>query len=331
MGSSTSTQPETASGGNIELTLAHSGDPDDVYMWWPLTGVVLPDGTRAPGAAGLPRIDTGRFRFRAVPGDISEFNRLAAGSAPYDITALSLRAAADVSDRYVLSRCGSSFGDGYGPKIVCRAANPALRSVDELKLPTIRIAVPGLRTSAFLTMGLMLGAEAVRDRARFVELPFDKIIPAVVEGRVDAGLVIHEGQVTFADAGLRQIADVGEWWGRARGLPLPLGMNAMKRDLDVRYGAGTLREVSQLLDRSLAYAHEHRNESIDATMPFAILNAASSGTPAPSREKVIGYVNMYVNNYTKDMGEKGRIAVHRLLSEGAALGLCAGPDGVEVI
>ncbi len=313
------------------LTLAHSADPDDVFMWWPITGKMNPDATPRPRADGEPRIDTGRFRFRAVPGDISEFNRLAAGPAPYDLTALSVRAWGEVADRYALTRCGSSFGEGYGPKVVCRAAADAIGCFNCLKPAAVRIAVPGKRTSAFLALGLLLGGDAMKHEARFVEMPFDRIIPTVVGGEADAGLVIHEGQIAFAEAGLREVVDLGRWWGETRKAPLPLGVNAVKRDLDARFGAGSLAEVSGVLSASLAHALAHRDESIEATMPFAEANAARSGTPRPARADVARYIDMYVTDLTRDMGERGREAIRRFLADGAAAGLCPSVARVEVV
>ncbi len=316
-----------------ELTLAHSGDPDDAFMWWPLTGKVWPDGSARKERGSGPRLEHEQFTFRAVPGDIAEFNRLAAkpqseGGAPYDITALSVRAWADVSDRYVITNCGSSFGEGYGPKIVCKAGS-ALTTGDDLKAPNVRIAVPGKKTSAFMTMSLMLGIDASgASDERFVEVPFDRILPAVVSGECDAGLVIHEAQVTFEEVGLRKIVDLGKWWKKTRGLALPLGVNAIKRDLDERFTRGTIREIAALLERSLDYAMMHRDESIDYTMAFAEQNAKTSGTPAPARETVERYVDMYVTSLTVDMGQAGRTAIEWLLDEGAKAGLC--PRVVEI-
>lgn len=307
-----------------DLTLAHSGDPDDVYMWWPLTGVVGPDGTPAPEELGEPAIDTGRWRFRAVPGDIAEFNRLAAGAAPYDITALSVRAFADVAERYVLTRVGSSFGESYGPKVVVREERRELGRAEDVARKGLKIAVPGLRTSACLTLRLLMGERG--EGVELVERAFDAIIPAVVRGEVDAGLVIHEGQVAFAQAGLREVVDLGRWWGETRGLPLPLGVNAVKRDLDQRFGAGSVAEVAGLLERSLACAQANHGRAIDATMPFAVVNAQTSGLPTPSRALVEKYVGMYVTPRTVDMGEVGQAAIARLLGEGAAAGLCPRVD-----
>lgn len=321
------------------LTLAHSGDPDDAFMWWPLTGKVQPDGSACAGRDGEARVTSPKFRFRAVPGDIAEFNRLAAradaeGGPPYDITALSVRAWANVADRYVITNVGSSFGDGYGPKVVVKAESETVACELCLRKKEVRIAVPGLRTSAFLTLGLVLGkdvTEAKMASGAFVEAPFDRIIPMVRDGGVDAGLVIHEGQVTFAQAGLREVVDLGRWWKKQKGLPLPLGVNAIKRDLDARFGAGTVVEVARLLEQSLDYAVAHREESIDSTMPYAALNAKSSGTPRPTREIVERYIDMYVTDLTVDMGQRGRTAIEWLLREGAEAGLCPRVGEVDVV
>lgn len=302
-----------------QLTLAHSGDPDDAFMWWPITGKVNPDGSRRDANGDGPVIDTGRWRFAAVPGDIAEFNRRAAADAPYDITALSVRAYADVCDRYVVTRCGSSFGEGYGPKVVVREGSP-LRDEGQLGRDGVTIAVPGLRTSACLTLSLLLGRSGL-ERVRFVEAPFDRIIPEVVAGRVDAGLIIHEGQVMYARAGLRQVVDLGEWWQRTRSLPLPLGVNVVKRDLNSRFGGGSAGEVAAILRRSLDHALAHRDESVDYTLPYAAINARAAGLPEPTRDTIEKYLGMYVTALTVDMGDMGMLAIRRLLSEGAAMGL----------
>lgn len=308
------------------LTLAHSGDPDDVFMWWPATGMVDPSGAPLPGERGQPAIDTGRFRFRAVPGDISAFNTAAADDAPYDVTALSVRAWANVADRYALTSFGGSFGEGYGPKIVTK---DAALDLDALRRPGVRIGVPGLRTTAFLALGLLLGTEALADASRFVELPFDAIIPSVVRGEVQAGLVIHEGQIAFAQAGLHEVVDLGAWWGRTRNLPLPLGVNAVKRDLDQRFGPVSTAAIVRTLRDSLDYALANRERSIDASMPFARANAAASGTPEPTRADVERYLGMYVTGLTHDMGDTGRHAIATLLGEGATAGLCPRVDRIE--
>jgi 1,4-dihydroxy-6-naphthoate synthase len=319
-----------------ELTLAHSGDPDDAFMWWPLTGKVHPDGSPHTGNDAKPRIDGGEFVFRAVPGDIAVFNKLAArpdtaGGAPYDITALSARAWTDVADRYAITDCGGSFGDGYGPKVITRSNNALINCINCLKSPYSLIAVPGLKTTACMTLQLALGGDASEHAKRFVELPFDKIIPAVMKSEVEAGLVIHEGQLTFKQMPLKQVIDLGAWWKQETGLPLPLGVNAIKRDLDDRYGMGTVQRVAQLLERSLDYAVTHRDESVDYTMEYAALNANTSGTPVPTRENVEQYLDMYVTELTVQMGQRGRTALEWLLREGAENGLCVPIEAIQPV
>ncbi len=326
-------------------------------MWWPITGKVDPGGKALPGAAGRPVLDTAPFRFRAVPGDIERLNRRAtrAPSAEsgelYDITALSFRAYADARHDYRLTRCGSSFGLGFGPKVVVpRGVLPAGESaIDWLKRPGCHIAVPGLRTTAFMVLGLLLGfneripSNRSSDQfggqfgERFIELPFDRVIPAVAAGRADAGLVIHEGQITFGDADLVAILDLGEAWQRWTSLPLPLGGNAIRRDLDVRFGPGTIQRVAALLRASIDHALAHREESIDYTMPFALVNDAlipRAGTASAHeslRDRADRYIKMYVNPLTIDMGPRGLAALERLLQEGHAAGLCPSAGAIDPI
>ncbi len=314
----------------IELTLAHSPDPDDAFMWWPLTGKISPEGVPLAGNAGQPAIDTGRFRFRAFPADIEALNRRAVGRGDLDITALSVRCYADVKDRYAITRCGASFGDGFGPKVVCRAERD-IRCEGCLRRPGLRIAIPGRRTTAFLLLGMILGDPTAREAARFVEMPFEQIIGAVSRGEVDAGLVIHEGQLTFADAGLRLVIDVGAWWKDESGLKLPLGINAVRRDLDSRFGPGTLREVGDLLRRSVSYAAERRRESVEYTMDFARANVARGGGLAPTFERIDAYCRMYVSEESLDMGDAGRASITRLLGQGASLGLCPHPGEIGMV
>jgi len=321
----------------ISLTLAHSPDPDDAFMWWPLTGKINPDGSQQPGEAGKPRIGTGRFQFNALPADIHILNRRAVREGDLEITALSARAYADVKDHYIITACGGSFGDGYGPKIVVRgdqSADTIKLSCDEcLTKPGVRIAVPGLQTTAFLLLGLVLGPEVAKQRDRFVEMPFEKIIGAVARREVDAGLVIHEGQLTFADAGLRMMLDVGAWWKERTGLLTPLGVNAIRRDLDREHGAGTVSEIARLLKQSVAYSMEHRDESTRYTLPFALANVSRGGETgeAPTLERVERYCRMYVTPETLDMGERGREAIKLLLTTGAAAGLCPNPGEIDLV
>lgn len=317
----------------IPLTLAHSPDPDDAFMWWPLTGKINPDGTLQSGAEGQPRLDTGRFAFRALPADIHVLNRRAIEKADLEITALSARAYCDVKDRYIITRCGGSFGDGYGPKLIARSGS----TLDAMRAPATRIAVPGMQTTAFLLLGLALGFTRdtlAAQRARFIELPFEQIIGAVARGEADAGLVIHEGQLTFVDAGLQLLLDVGVWWKQRTGLLTPLGVNAVRRDLDQLHGPGTVREVAGLLSRSVAYAMDHRDESTRYTLPFALANVDRAGKQSeekPTLERIERYCKMYVTEETRDMGEKGRQAIERLLRDGAAAGLCPDPGTVDVV
>ena len=288
------------------LTMGHSPDPDDAFMWWPITGKAL--GTPAP-----PVIDTGRFRFRAVPLDIEALNRRAAEQGDLDVTALSARAYADVADRYILTACGASFGDGYGPKVVTRP-DSRVRRTEDLRSPGARIAVPGARTTAFLALSLLLEGPF-----EFVEMPFDRVLGAVAEKSVDAGLIIHEGQLTFADMGLVELADLGRWWKQATGLPLPLGVNAVRRDLDDRFGPGAAADVVRTLLASVTYAMDHREEGLEYARRFAMGNA---GGETVTPERVARFVDMYVNQWTVDMGLAGRKAIETLLSRGAEHRLC---------
>ena len=322
------------------LTLAHSPDPDDVFMWWPITGKIDP---RSGEVVAPPVIDTGRFEYRAVPADIDVLNRRAiSGQASelYDITAISFRAYADAASRYALTACGSSFGDGYGPKVVAPPSPPAggvkIGCDGCLKKPGVRFAVPGVRTTAFLLMGMVMGTEAVRraiDEGRVREMGFERVIPAVASGEADAGLVIHEGQVTFADAGLKMVVDVGAWWKEKTGLPLPLGANVVRRDLEGRYGAGTMAEVERTLRASIEYAIEHRQESLEYALPFALANVDRGGDQRerPTLERVARYVDMYVNRWTRDMGADGVSALRRLFDAGTAAGLCPAVGELDVV
>jgi 1,4-dihydroxy-6-naphthoate synthase len=299
------------------LTLAHSPDPDDAFMWWPITGKVRPNGEQV----SPPPLDTGRFRYRAVPADIEVLNRRAEEQGDLDITALSFRAWASVRDRYVITATGSSMGDGFGPKVVRRRGSGV--TLEDLRTGRMRVAVPGRRTTAFLVLGMVLGRAWAEREDAALEVPFERVIGTVAEEKAEAGLVIHEGQVLYEQAGLELVEDLGAWWKKETGLPLPLGCNAVRRDLDERFGPGSLAEVSRMLRRSVDYALEHRAESLEYTLPFALANAAKPGSSgAPTLERVDTYVRMYVNPWTVDLGEDGRRAVERLFAEGARAGLC---------
>lgn len=312
------------------LTLAHSPDPDDAFMWWPITGKVHPHRDPDPPAVSSPL-----FNFQSVPADIEVLNRAALRAAAsdddprrgHDITAISFRALPECSSLYVLSPVGCSMGMGYGPKLVVRDAS-RLRAPAQLATSPDTIAIPGLKTSAFMALGMLLGPDGLR-RERFIEVPFDQVIPEVMEGRAEAGLVIHEAQSTYSQGGLRLLADLGAWWTADTGLPLPLGANVIRRDLDARFGPGTVREVVDLLRRSLSHALRHRQESIGIAHAFAMANRHPSGL-APTLEQVDGFVSRYVNELTVDLGMTGLEAVARFLHRGAALGLCPDPGVVDL-
>jgi 1,4-dihydroxy-6-naphthoate synthase len=269
-----------------DIRVGHSPDPDDAFMFYAL-------------AQG--KIDTGRYRFSHELVDIETLNRRAL-EGELELTAVSVHAYGFVSDRYVLCSCGASMGDRYGPMVV---ASRRL-TLDELGRATI--AVPGLRTTAYLALRLCLGVDF-----EHVMVPFDRILDAVSAGkyegkRIDAGLIIHEGQLTYADQGLQQIVDLGQWWFEKMGLPLPLGANAIRRDL----GAEALREVHALLRQSIDYGLEHRDEALSYAMSFG---------RGLDRAKADQFVEMYVNEWTRDLGPVGRQAVARLLAEGHAAGV----------
>ena len=313
----------------ITLTLAHSPDADDAFMWWPITGKIDARAYAAQygGAESVsttamlspPVLDTGRFRFVAVPSDIQKLNERAMSRADLDITAISMHALAHVADRYALTRCGASMGDGYGPKVVMRPTSKSGEAIlDEVRAGRARVAVPGRQTTAFLTFSLMLGT------TRFEATPmgFEHVIPAVARGDADLGIVIHDGQLTFAQQGLVQLVDLGAWWhAHTGGYPLPLGANAVRRDLDERFGTGTTAELLPLLRRSIEHANRHWTESIDYAAAFA---------PEASREQTERFVRMYVNDLTIDMGERGVSSVRRLLAEGARAGFCPDASGLVV-
>lgn len=207
-----------------------------------------------------------------------------------------------VRDQYAVTACGASMGDAYGPKLVTRTPTTVGELRDELRdkqrdtRPTI--AVPGRLTSAFATARIMLGEFDYEER------PFDAILDDIAAGRFDAGLIIHEGQLTYESHGLHQVADLGQWWMDRTGLPLPLGVNAIRRDLDDLYGPGTLREVTGILRRSLDFALEHRREALAYALKYA------RGMEADLADR---FVTMYVNKWTFDFGEQGRDAVDRFL------------------
>ena len=247
------------------------------------------------------KIPTGVYRFEHELVDIETLNRRAF-SGELELTAVSLHAYAHLTDRYLLCACGASMGDRYGPMLV--AAKPC--TLDSLR--HARIAVPGTLTTAFLVAGMCLGKEFSH-----VAVPFDRILDAVRDGHyegqpVDAGLVIHEGQLTYQESGLHLIVDLGAWWFEQTGLPLPLGANAIRKDL----GPIAIRDVHGLLLESIRYGLEHRQDALDYALGFG---------RGLDRDKADRFVGMYVNQWTLDFGPRGRQAVAELLARGHAAGL----------
>jgi 1,4-dihydroxy-6-naphthoate synthase len=275
------------------IRLGHSPDPDDAFMFYALAEELIP---------------TDGFRFEHVLRDIETLNDWAR-EGRLEVTALSVHAYAYLSDRYRLLPHGASMGEGYGPMVVAR------EPLDPASLPGLRVAVPGLLTSAFLQLQLAVGRIADP-----VITPFDRILDVVEAGDVDAGLVIHEGQLTYASQGLRSILNLGEWWQELTGgLPLPLGANAVRRDLDE---GDTLPRLSRLLRQSIAYGLEHRTG--------ALAHAEQFGRGL-DRALADEFVGMYVNDRTLDYGEDGRAAVAELLRRGHEAGLIASAPAVDFV
>ncbi len=282
------------------LRIGHSPDPDDAFMWWPLSGAET-------GFAA------GRFRYEPVTDDIESLNRRAE-TGELEITALSCAQVARVADRYAVTSCGASIGQGYGPKIVAaRSMTPG-----DLTKPGAVLAVPGTRTSAFAAATILLGPGSFSH----VEVPFDQIIAHIAAGRSTAGLVIHEGQLNFAQAGLHLVADLGMWWSSHCGLPLPLGVNAVRRDIVLRYGDAALADVNEDLKRCLRFAMEHREQALAYAQQFA--RGLEPGL-------VEQFVDMYVNRWTVDLGTVGRAAVRTLLQETLRVDLGPDPGDLEFI
>ena len=274
----------------IRLTLGHSPDPDDAFMHY---------------ALAKEKIDTGPYRFEHILQDIQTLNERAT-RGELDITAISVHAYAYVSDRYALLPSGASMGDRYGPMVVAR------EPYDPADLPGKTIAVPGLMTSAYLELRLAIGEFDAR------VVPFDQIIPRVAAGEFDAGLIIHEGQLTYRDAGLHSCLELGAWWDELTGgLPLPLGANTIHK----RHGE-RMPEIARILEESIRYGLEHREEAL----AYALQWARDMETDLADR-----FVGMYVNHWTLDYGEKGRAAIRELLERAHAAGLIPAVPGLEFV
>lgn len=267
-----------------EITVAHSPDSDDAFMFYGLATHKV----RTPG-----------LRFTHTLCDIETLNQKAREGV-YDVSAISFHAYPYVQDKYALMSCGGSVGEGYGPMVV----SPRPFTPGEVK--TKKIAVPGTMTTAYLALNLF--APGVETEV----VPFDQIIPQVLEGKYEAGLIIHEGQITYDKAGLHRIVDLGRWWQKVTGLPLPLGGNAIRREL----GPQLMPAVTAALRESIQYALDHREEALAYAMQFA------RDLDTPSADKFVG---MYVNERTLDYGPDGREAVRRLLDMGHKAGII-GPE-----
>ena len=272
------------------ITLAHSPDSDDAFMFYGLA---------------TNKLDTGRLSFKHLLKDIQTLNEEAM-QGTYDVTAISFHAYAYVADKYVLLPHGASIGDNYGPVVVSReTATPE-------DIPNLKIAIPGKLTSAFLALRIF------NPIFEYVVVPFDKIIDAVQDGSCDAGLLIHEGQLFYESIGLHKVLDLGEWWHKRTGLPLPMGGNAIRRDL----GPDLIREVSQLLRESIAYSLDNREDALQYAMQFA----RDMDTELADR-----FVAMWVNELTLDYTDRGREAVRLLLEEGFEKGIIPNRVPVEFV
>jgi len=272
------------------LSLAHSPDSDDAFMFYAL----------ATGKVRLPGV-----KFNHILSDIETLNQ-AAHKETYDITAISFYGYTYVTDKYVLLDCGASFGEGYGPIVV--SSHPIKKN----DLAGRKIAIPGTKTSSYLALKLY------EPDIEIVTIPFDKILDAVQAKEVEAGLLIHEGQLLFSGMGLHKVVDLGIWWQDTTGLPLPLGANAIKRSLAAEMGP----QVARIIRESVSYALDHREPALDYALQFA------RDMDPQLADKFIG---MYVNKWTLDYGEPGRKAVRELLGRGAAAGLVPSSFKVEFV
>ncbi|MCP4816284.1 MAG: ABC transporter substrate-binding protein [Planctomycetaceae bacterium] len=268
------------------IRVGHSPDPDDAFMFY---------------ALAKDKIDTGNYQFVHELVDIETLNRRAF-EAELELTAVSIHAYAYLSDAYAICACGASMGDQYGPMVVAREPG----SLEQLKEQTI--AVPGTLTSAYLALRLCLQTDF-----KYVVVPFDQIIEATVAGEfngepVDAGLIIHEGQLTYGESSLHLLVDLGQWWHEETGLPLPLGANAIRKDL----GSEGMTEVTRLLKESIQFGLDNRQEALDYALGFG---------RDLDRNQADQFVGMYVNDWTLDFGERGREAVSALLHRGHEAGV----------
>jgi len=273
-----------------EITIGHSPDPDDAFMFYALS---------------QGRLDVGGLTFRHVIEDIETLNHRAV-EGELDLTALSVHAYGYVMDQYALLLSGGSFGNQCGPVVVAR------RAMTVGELADTRIAVPGTMTSAYLLLRLLLM------HFRFEVVPFDRVMDTVRSGETEAGLLIHEGQITYEEAGLHKVVDLGQWWYADTNLPVPLGINAVRKGL----GTDLSQTLSRLLKESIQYGLSHRAEAVEYARQFGRgINTAQTDQ----------FVGMYVNPWTVDMGQKGREAIRRLLTRGYHAALVPQPLHMEFV
>lgn len=272
------------------IHVSHSPDSDDAFMFYGL-------------AAG--KVDTEGLQYVHELQDIESLNHRAL-RGELEVTAVSIHAYASLSEKYALLPSGASMGDRYGPRLVSRT--PAAKADVKGK----RIAVPGLKTSAYLALRLY------EPEFEPVVVPFDQIEEAVLQQKVDLGLLIHEGQLTYKDVGLHLVVDLGEWWFQETGLPLPLGGNVVRKD----FGKAMMEKIARHLHASIAYSLSHRKEALDHAMQYA---------RGLDRAKADTFVGMYVNDWTLDYGQRGRDAIRIFLERGVAAGIVPGPVTVEFV
>jgi 1,4-dihydroxy-6-naphthoate synthase len=285
---------------NKKLTLGHSPDPDDAFMFY---------------ALAERKIDTRGYDFQHILQDIQTLNERCTRGELH-ISAISIHAYAYVLEHYALLPCGASMGDGYGPMIIApsREGLPDVATDDEIRawLRTRLVAVPGAMTSAYLALRLFMGEVNV------TQVPFDEIFAHVASGRSQAGLIIHEGQLTYAAEGFVKILDLGEWWRRTTGLPLPLGGNVIRKDIP----PAERSVISSVLNESIRYGLAHRAQAVEHSMPLA------RGMNIPMADEFIG---MYVNEYTLDYGDIGRRAIHEFLTRAHQAGIIPAPVKLEFV
>ena len=275
-----------------QIRVGHSPDPDDAFMFY---------------ALARDTIDTGKYKFSHELVDIETLNRRAF-EADLELTALSLHAYAHLADKYAICACGASMGDKYGPMVVAR------EQVSLAELNDATIAIPGTLTTAYLALRMCMGVDF-----KYIVVPFDEILNVVEAGsfegeEVHAGLIIHEGQLTYASQDLKLVVDLGVWWDEETGLPLPLGCNGIRKDL----GEETMLEVTALLKESIVYGLENRDPALDYALGYG---------RGLDRSMADEFVGMYVNDWTVDFGEKGRAAVRLLLKRGFECGVI--PELIE--